>query len=122
MEKKGSKMNILIIDDDQAIREILAETFLHEGWDYDTAKNGFEGLHKAFKGDFDVIIMDLVMPRMDGLTATKEIVREKPESKIVVITGTITDTIERQAMEAGAKAFLKKPLSLINLVETIKKV
>ncbi len=122
MGNMDSKLNILIIDDDQAILEVLSETLKHEGWTTDTAKNGFEGMNKAYKGDFDVIIMDLVMPRMDGLTATKEIVREKPESKIVIITGTSAEDVETQAIEAGAKAFLKKPLSLVKLIDTIKQV
>lgn len=122
MANIDSKLNILIIDDDQAILEVLSEFLEQEGWKTETAKNGFEGMNKAYKGDFDVIIMDLVMPRMDGLTATKEIVREKPDSKIIIITGNTAEDVEEQAKDAGAKAFLKKPISLVKLIETIKQV
>ncbi|MBT7788197.1 MAG: response regulator [Calditrichaeota bacterium] len=122
MANIDSKLNILIIDDDQAILEVLTEYLELEGWSTETAKNGFEGMNKAYKGDFDVIIMDLVMPRMDGLTATKEIVREKPDSKIIIITGNTAEDVETQAKDAGAKAFLKKPISLVKLIETIKQV
>jgi CheY-like chemotaxis protein len=111
---------MLVVDDEKNICSYLAELFTLEGWTVDTAYDGYEGVKLASDQDYDVIIMDILMPNMTGLEATREIIRRKPASKIIAITGAPYPKQAEEAMESGTKLFIKKPFSSEKIIEAVK--
>ncbi|MCX6640763.1 MAG: response regulator [bacterium] len=112
--------SILIVDDEENICHYLMELFQLEGWNADAAFDGYEGVKNASDRDYDVIVMDIMMPRMTGIEATREIIRRKPQSKIVVITGAPYRKHAQEALESGAKLFIKKPFSSEKIIQAIR--
>jgi len=111
---------ILIIDDERSIRNTLQEILEYEKFKVDTAEDGFEGLEKVKSKDFDVILCDIKMPKMDGMEVLDNIMTLKPDATVVMITGhgTIENAVE--AIKKGAYDFISKPLDLNRLLITIK--
>ncbi len=109
----------MIVDDDKAIRELL-QLLLRDKYDVITASNGEEAVrvYKDFKPE--LVLMDIMMPIMDGVEATKEIIRLDPSAKIVGITA-YAQNKGKDLLEAGAKEILEKPFTRKKLIETIEK-
>jgi two-component system response regulator NreC len=118
-----SELKILVVDDEKVIRTALSALLKTRGdWKViGEAADGQEAVLKAKELKPDVIIMDLSMPRMDGLKATREIHREMPEAKVLIFTQHDTGQLVREAKEAGAQGYLLKSdaQSLLAAVETI---
>ena len=110
----------LVVDDEENICNYLAELFKLEGWSADIAYDGYQGLKMVMDNHYDVIIMDILMPRMTGIEATQEIMKRKPDAKIIVITGAPYRKQADEALEGGAKLFLKKPFSSNQIIEAVK--
>ncbi len=104
-------MRVLIVDDHALFRDSLRS--LLEARDYDVvgeAGDGEEGVRLAWETKPDVVLMDLTMPKLDGLEATKRLVAELPEVKIVVLTASDDDSHLFDAIKSGAKGYLLKDL------------
>lgn len=102
---------ILIVDDDPDLRDIYEETFTEAGYQVDLAIDGQEGLDKIFKGGYDLILLDIMMPKIDGLTVLKKIKTSGitlPPNIIVILSQLNEENIIKQAMELGAKDYLIK--------------
>jgi len=101
---------ILVVDDSALIRKQLGELFDQAGYDVGLAKHGQEALEFLAQVDFDVITMDINMPVMDGLTAVKEIMRQKP-TPIVMVSSLTQDEAEItfEALDLGAVDYVAKP-------------
>ena len=113
-------VKILVVDDEENICNYLVELFKMEDWSTQTAYDGYEGVKMASDSDYDVIVMDILMPRMTGLEATREIIKRKPNSKIVVITGAPYRKQAQEALDHGAKVFIKKPFSSEKIIQAVK--
>ncbi len=113
---------ILVVDDEENICNYLVELFKLEGWSADTAYDGYQGVKMATDENYDVIVMDILMPRMTGIEATKEIIRRKPDSNIVVITGAPYRKQAQEALDCGAKKFIKKPFSSSTIIEAVRDI
>jgi DNA-binding NtrC family response regulator len=111
--------HMLVVDDEENICSYLAELFRLEGWIVDTAYDGFQGVKLASDKDYDVIIMDILMPHVTGIEATREIIKRKPDSKIIVITGAPYRRQADEALQCGAKLFIKKPFSSERIVQAV---
>ncbi len=111
---------MLVVDDEANICSYLAELFRLEGWEVDTAYDGYEGVKLAADADYEIIIMDILMPRMTGIEATREIMNRKPQTKIIVITGAPYRKQAEEALECGAKLFIKKPFSSERIIQAVK--
>ena len=112
---------ILIAEDNDS--NYLLMTFILKGhYDFLRAINGQEAVEKASTEHPDLILMDLKMPYMDGLAATKQIKSVLPNLPIVALTANAFDTDRQQAMEAGCDAFLAKPVSAADCLQTIDKL
>lgn len=100
---------ILVVDDDEPMRSFLATVLREEGYGVDEAGNGTEGLAKLPGADFDLVISDLRMPDMSGLTLMQEGRKARPDARWVIVTayGSIGNAVE--AMKAGASDYLTKP-------------
>ena len=111
---------ILVIDDERSIRNTLQEILEYEKFKVETAIDGEEGLEKIKTNDYDVILCDIKMPKMDGLEVLGNIFKIKPDATVVMITGhgTIENAVE--AIKKGAYDFISKPLDLNRLLITIR--
>jgi len=107
-----SKYKILLVDDEEDIVEFLSYNLEKEGFNVVTAINGQEAIHKAKKELPDLIIMDVMMPVMDGMTAVQEIKKIKAleETIIVFLTARSEDYSQIAGFEAGADDYVSKPI------------
>jgi two-component system response regulator HydG len=102
---------LLIIDDDKAIRDACYQILARQGYQVEMAASARQGLALLEKVSFDVILLDLVMPDLDGLEALKKIKALDPESEVIIITGYGTITSAVESIKAGAFYFLAKPFA-----------
>jgi len=102
-------MKILIVDDHELIAEGLAQLLTARGYQVvGSAADGQEGVEKALKLEPDLVLMDIRMPRLDGLAATRLIKAQRPEIKIVMLTTSVEDADLFEAVKSGASGYLLK--------------
>jgi DNA-binding NarL/FixJ family response regulator len=103
-------VRILLVDDHEIVREgVRALIQRHEGWEIcGEATNGREAVAQATKLEPDIVVMDIGMPELNGLDATRQIKRALPEAEILIFTGNETEEIVRNVFKAGARAYLLK--------------
>lgn len=116
-------MRILVIDDDPVISEILSVLLQRTGFDVDVAEDGLSGVNKWEKGDYELVLMDVQMPRMNGFEATSAI-REKERERgghtpIVAVTAYALEKDKKECLAAGMDAFVTKPVDFNKLIEII---
>lgn len=120
MDNTAVNHNILIIDDDVNLREVFTEASMH--WPYKTVvvRSGAEALDRLKTSRFDIVVCDLMMPGMDGMTLLKKV--KELDSGVLVIIMTAYATIETavKAIEAGAYDFIAKPFRLDEFMILIK--
>ncbi len=116
--------SILTVDDSASIRQAIKIALSGAGYGVTEAANGAEGLQKAEAGGFDMVITDLNMPVMDGLTMIQELRRRQAAVgvPIVFLTTESDDAVKQQAKAAGATGWLTKPFEPDQLVRIVKKV
>src|SRR4249920_685427 len=113
---------ILIIDDEQGIRDLLDTLLRRKGYDVVVAENGREGL-KVFRRERpDVVVLDLMMPGMDGLTVLQELRTLDPTKPVIILTGAGTPEAEQQARALGVTEFVEKEFSLHRLGDSLKRL
>lgn len=105
----GSSYKILIVDDKKSVSNLIVSLFSKYGHSCETAKDGTEALEKIKKNVFDSAVVDIVMPVMDGITLTRELVNLHPDLPIMVMTGHADEHSAESAFAAGAREFIKKP-------------
>ena len=100
---------ILVVEDDELMRTFLTQILREEGYRVQSAEDGKEALEKIQNADFDLVITDLKMPKLSGIDLMREIQKEKPEIRWIIITayGSISNAVE--AVKAGAADYLTKP-------------
>ena len=111
---------VLLVDDDVFVKEILSLMLADSEFDVIEAEDGKEAVEMFFEQKPDVVLMDIVMPKMSGIDATKEILKVVPEAVILAITA-FSPRKGKDMLEAGAKEIISKPITRGKLVETIKK-
>jgi signal transduction histidine kinase len=114
---------ILVVDDEKTIRDFLFEALTQlGGFSVEIAENGEEALKKMEKDNFDLILTDMKMPKMDGLQLISEITKSKPETLMVLLTGHGTIDSALEAMKRGASDYLSKPVNLDEMMVRLRKV
>ena len=114
-------MKKILIAEDNDSNYILMTYILKKYYQFERAKNGQEAVEKVEKDSFDIVLMDIKMPIMDDLEATKAIKASHPELPIVALTANAFDSDRQLAMDAGCDDFLSKPVSSELCLKTIKK-
>ena len=113
-------LKILVIDDERSIRNTLKDILGFEGYQVELAENGMIGTELVRSTDFDIILCDIKMPDMDGIEALEKIMKIKPESTVVMISGHGTIDAAVEAIKKGAFDFIEKPLDLNRLLITLR--
>lgn len=117
-------MKILIVDDDAGIRMLLSKFLQKEGFEVLLGEDGLEGVELAKKHQPDLILLDVVMPRMDGLTAARLIKFYKPLSEvpIVFLTAKDADKEIELAQEVRAEVYITKPFDVRQVIQVVKDI
>ena len=112
----------LVVDDDKFLVRTLADILKLRGWTVTTAHTGTEAVNAAARETFDVVLMDIRMPEMDGVSAFKAMKRVKPDVRVVLMTAYASDSLLDEARDAGALRVLAKPVdmrALMVLLDTL---
>jgi DNA-binding NtrC family response regulator len=112
---------VLLVDDEKDFIETLAERMRTRGMKVETTTSPKDAIKKTEKESFDVIVLDLMMPEMDGLKTMSALREKNPDLQIILLTGHATVEKGVAAMKLGAVDFLEKPIDLAVLNEKIKK-
>lgn len=123
IDPKILKSKILIVDDNNVNRQLAEKMLLKLGFSCDLAVDGFDCLNKMESTKYDLILMDIQMPKLDGIGATKEIVKrygnERP--KIIAVTANVFQENKKKCFEVGMDFFMEKPLKISNMKRTLIK-
>ena len=116
------KLRILIADDHEVVRRGLCTLLQsHEGWEIcGEATDGRAAVDKAKQLKPDVVILDIGMPNLNGLAATRQLVQQDPQCKVIVLTITDSDQVIREALDAGARGFVLKSDAARDLVTAVE--
>jgi len=116
------KVRILIADDHEVVRRGLSALLqAHDGWEVcGDAKDGREAVEKAKELKPDVVILDVGMPNLNGLAATRQLLQQNPQQKVIVLTITDSDQVIREALDAGARGFVLKSDAARDLVSAVE--
>jgi DNA-binding NarL/FixJ family response regulator len=116
------KLRILIADDHEVVRRGLCALLqAREGWEICAeAKDGREAVEKAAQLKPDVVILDVGMPNLNGLVATRQLTQHDPHCKVIVLTITDSDQVIREALDAGARGFVLKSDAARDLVSAVE--
>ena len=115
-------MKKILIAEDNDSNFILMTYILKRYYQFDRAKNGQEAVDMVEKGNYDLILMDIKMPIMDGMEATRLIKEKHPDLPIIALTANAFDSDRQLAFEAGCDEFLPKPISSEVCLKTISKL
>lgn len=112
---------ILCVEDSPATQKFISFTLKYKGYEVVTANDGIEGMEKLSSGSFDLIVLDIMMPRMNGLEVLKQ-VSENPEFckiPVIMLTSEKGEEDREAALKLGAKNFLTKPFQPPQLLEAV---
>jgi DNA-binding NtrC family response regulator len=113
---------ILIIDDDPELRSHLSEILTGAGYDVSAASSGKEAIEMATDEDFDLVLLDLIMPKMRGSDVLVELRRVSPRSRVIMMTAFATIDNAVDAIKRGATDYLAKPFKVDELLMRVKRI
>ena len=114
-------MKKILIAEDNDSNFVLMSYILKKYYQFERARNGQEAVEMVDKNQYDIVLMDIKMPVMNGLEATKAIKEKHPDLPILALTANAFDSDRQLAMDAGCNDFLSKPVSSEECLETIKR-
>ncbi|GHE59732.1 two-component system response regulator MprA [Streptomyces sp. 2132.2] len=117
---EGDPHRILVVDDEPAVREALRRSLAFEGYDVQTAVDGLDALEKAAAYEPGLIVLDIQMPRMDGLTAARRLRASGSTTPILMLTARDTVGDRVTGLDAGADDYLVKPFELDELFARVR--
>jgi len=116
------KIRLLIVEDEEPIRVGLTDVFLFHGYEVETAADGRQGLARALGGTFDLILLDVMLPGVDGFEICNRVREADPEQPIIMLTAKGTDEDVIQGLTLGADDYVTKPFSVTQLVARVQAV
>jgi DNA-binding response OmpR family regulator len=111
---------ILLVDDEPKIQGFIARALTAAGYEIDCASGGTEALRRASLGDYGLVILDLIMPDMDGRSVLTALLRERPEQPVLVLSCLDDVTTKVCCLDLGAHDYLTKPFSLEELLARVR--
>ena len=118
----AEKNKILVVDDEDALRTVLSGELVSEGYEVRTASDGDEAMSGLQKETFDLVLLDIKMPRVNGFEVLKFIKEKHPKTKVVMLTGFADLKNAIESKKLGAEDFVSKPYDLVDLLTTIERV
>ena len=115
--KKPSR--ILIVDDDFGMIETLGDIFSDIGHDTDTAENGFKAIEMAKNKSYDIALIDIKMPGIDGVETFKQLKWISPSTRVMMMTAYVVNDLIEEALKEGAYKIFLKPLDIRDLMDSI---
>ncbi|MBU1248582.1 MAG: response regulator transcription factor [Proteobacteria bacterium] len=119
---KKSKANILVVEDDPSILEGLLDVLIFNGFSAQGVENGLDGLHEALTGRYDLLLLDVMLPGMDGFSLCEKVRRELPNQAIVLLTAKGDEADILTGFKAGADDYVSKPFSIRELMVRVEAV
>ena len=116
------KMHLLIVEDEVAIRTGLVDVFVYHGYDVDFAEHGEEGLRKALSGLYDLILLDVMLPGINGFEICERIRQQDRYQPVIMLTARTSDEDIVQGLTLGADDYDSKPFSVTQLVLRVQAV
>lgn len=115
------KTRILIVDDDPGMARTTALILQRKGYSTDVAGDGPAAIEKARRAPFDVVLMDIKMPQMNGVEAYKRLKAIRPGSAVIMMTAYAVEDLVSEALQEGARGIVYKPLDIERTIELIEK-
>jgi len=120
---KGGGKQILIVEDEHPLAHALELKFRHEGFETTIASDGDEALKEATKGGYDIILLDLIMPRMDGFTFLQEMKAKGIHTPTIILSNLGQDEDKNRAKELGAVGyFVKSNTPIMEIVKQVQSI
>jgi DNA-binding response OmpR family regulator len=114
------RTRILVVDDEPQIRDMVARALEAAGYGIDVAADGTTGLALALSGDYQLVILDIVMPAQDGRQVLRQLRRFRPDQPVLMLSCLSDVTAKVDLLDAGAKDYLTKPFSLDELLARVR--
>ena len=114
------KLRLLLVDDEVGYLEVLSKRLGKRNLDVTTANSGQQAIQLLRRNDFDVAVVDLKMPDMDGIDVLKIFKKMDPDLSVIILTGHGSEQAAREGIEKGAFDYLTKPYDLENLLDIIQ--
>jgi two-component system alkaline phosphatase synthesis response regulator PhoP len=121
-QSAGAKTRILIVEDEPAMVAGLRDNFEYEGYEVISAADGAEGLERALADSPDLVVLDVMMPRMSGLDVCKQLKTQRPSLPIIMLTARGQEIDKVVGLELGADDYVTKPFSIRELMARVKAV
>lgn len=118
---RKARPRILVVDDEASIREVLSKTLALAEYDVDIANDGQSALERLRAAEYDLLITDLKMPGVDGLTVIREVRRSNPDMPIIIVTGYSTESSAIEAINLGVSGYLTKPFRVPRILAAAAK-
>ncbi|HTX17500.1 MAG TPA: response regulator [Bacteroidota bacterium] len=118
----AEKNSILVVDDEDALRTVLSSELESEGYVVATAGDGDEAISVLQGKMFDLVLLDIKMPRVDGFEVLRFIKEKYPATKVIMLTGFADLKNAIESKKLGAEDFVSKPYDLVDLLTTIERV
>ena len=118
----AEKRKILVVDDEDALRTVLSAELNSEGYEVGTAADGMEAVNELQKIKYDLILLDIKMPNMNGFEVLKVIKEKHSGTKVIMLTGFADLKNAIESKKLGAEDFVSKPYDLVDLLTTIDRV
>lgn len=111
---------IAVVDDDDAMVETLCDVLELHGWAPVRASDGEQAVELVTRGDVDVVLMDIRMPKMNGVEALREIRRRRPAAQVILFTASAAQELLADAVRYGAVRVLRKPVDVVELLSVLE--
>src|SRR6476619_7450790 len=118
----NGKTRILIVEDEPAMVQGLRDNFEYEGYEVISAEDGVDGLNRAIADQPDLVVLDVMMPKMSGLDVCKQLKARKPSLPIIMLTARGQEIDKVVGLELGADDYVTKPFSIRELMARVKAV
>jgi CheY-like chemotaxis protein len=118
---EAAEKPVLVVDDEEIVRDSVTEWLKSEGYNVDSAEDGLEALKKIKEGEYDVVVLDMKLPGMDGLAVLRQVHETNPDIKVIIITAYASVETAVQALKAGAVDYIIKPFEPEKLEASVAK-